>query len=192
MSNTVWDLKPLDPSQPINYVELKTSKECKNDRERFNFDKKLQRFWAQSFLLGVPKLIVGFRDNYGILQKVEIMETEKVPVVVRKNNYNQTQNSRNHNHNPNQHSSQQQQQQQQQVWDGTTVINFTAALLEWLREKIGAQPNGMWRIKFKERGSEVELYKVDDNNTSGIFTDEFIEWKESTKQLDSLTISSAN
>ena len=55
----MWDCKPEDTSHGINYVELKTTKKISKSNDEFQFHKKLQRFWAQSFLLGVPKLIIG-------------------------------------------------------------------------------------------------------------------------------------
>lgn len=42
------------------------------------------KFWIQSFLLGVPKIIVGFRTHDGILKRVEEMETALLPGQVKK------------------------------------------------------------------------------------------------------------
>lgn len=44
-----------------------------------NFERKLMKFWIQSFLLGVPKIIVGYRDQGGILRKIEEIQTESIP-----------------------------------------------------------------------------------------------------------------
>lgn len=44
-----------------------------------NFERKLMKFWIQSFLLGVPKIVVGFRDQGGILRKYEEIATEGIP-----------------------------------------------------------------------------------------------------------------
>lgn len=49
----VWDSKPDAPGAPINWVELKTSAEIRSDRDMDNFERKLLKFWIQSFLLGV-------------------------------------------------------------------------------------------------------------------------------------------
>ena len=46
------------------------------------FHRKLMKFWIQSFLLGVPKIIVGFRTRDGILTKVEEIETQRIPATV--------------------------------------------------------------------------------------------------------------
>jgi RAT1-interacting protein len=44
---------------------------------------KLLKFWAQSFLVGVPKIICGFRDDDGNLKKITPYETLKIPSIVR-------------------------------------------------------------------------------------------------------------
>ena len=42
-----------------------------NDKDMLKYERKLLKFWIQSFLLGVPKIIVGFRSQNGILQRLE-------------------------------------------------------------------------------------------------------------------------
>lgn len=44
---------------------------------------KLLKFWAQSFLVGVPKVTVGFRDDDGQIVKVEDFATLNIPRLVR-------------------------------------------------------------------------------------------------------------
>ncbi|KAH0600301.1 hypothetical protein MHUMG1_01297 [Metarhizium humberi] len=74
----VWDSKP-QPGQPINWVELKTTAEIRSDHDMDNFHRKLMKFWIQSFLLGVPKIIVGFRTRDGVLVDVKEIETHNIP-----------------------------------------------------------------------------------------------------------------
>lgn len=40
------------------------------------------KYWIQSFLLGVPKIMVGFRTRDGILVEVKEMETHRIPEIV--------------------------------------------------------------------------------------------------------------
>ncbi|BFZ57341.1 decapping endonuclease targeting mRNA [Savitreella phatthalungensis] len=62
------------------YLELKTSKVIASPRDRSVFEEsKLLKFWAQSFLLGVPRIRVGFRSRDGILVGEEEFETLKIP-----------------------------------------------------------------------------------------------------------------
>lgn len=62
------------------------------------------RYWIQSFLLGVPKIIVGFRSKDGILQKIEEFDTMKLPYQV--------------------------QGRGRAKWDGNVCIKFTSLFLE--------------------------------------------------------------
>jgi RAT1-interacting protein len=99
----VWDSKP-QPGQPINWVELKTSAEIRSPHDLDNFHRKLMKYWIQSFLLGVPKIIVGFRTRDGVLVSVEEMETQNIP---------QTVNAR-----------------QGAKWNADMCVNFAAEFLE--------------------------------------------------------------
>ena len=103
-SSTVWDAKPLDPNSPINWVELKTSATPHSDRDILKYERKLLKFWIQSFLLGVPKIIVGFRSPDGVLESLEEMETAQIPGMVKAKGKGS--------------------------WDGNVCINFTARWLE--------------------------------------------------------------
>ena len=68
------------------------------------YERKLMKFWIQSFLLGVPKIIVGFRDKNGILRRLEELETRSIPNLVKTKGKG--------------------------TWDGNTCINFAANFLE--------------------------------------------------------------
>jgi len=87
-------------------VELKTAAELESDKDIFKFERKLNKFWIQSFLLGVPKILVGFRsnDSLGTLLRVQAFETTKIPGMVRN--------------------------QGKRSWDSNICINFTAHFLE--------------------------------------------------------------
>ena len=40
---------------------------------------KLMKWWAQSFLVGVPKIVCGFRDDDGIIQHLQTFRTIDIP-----------------------------------------------------------------------------------------------------------------
>lgn len=100
----VWDKKPDDKNLPINWIELKTAAEISEDRDVLKFERKLMKYWIQSFLLGVPKIIVGFRTRDGILVRLEELDTQSIPDKVRN--------------------------QGKRSWDGNVCINFAAGFLE--------------------------------------------------------------
>lgn len=102
--DTVWDSKPAEQGKPINWVELKTSAEIRDERGMANFERKLMKFWIQSFLLGVPKIIVGFRTQGGILSKLEEIKTVAIPETAARRGV--------------------------RSWDANTCINFASGFLD--------------------------------------------------------------
>ncbi|KAH9901996.1 RAI1-domain-containing protein [Xylariomycetidae sp. FL2044] len=147
--DAIWDAKPMKKGAPINWVELKTSVEIRDERSMANFERKLMKFWIQSFLLGVPKIIVGFRSQQGILTKLEEIQTDKIPETAAKRGV--------------------------RSWDANLCINFSAAFLGWLKETVNDE--GVWRIRRRARSQTIEVFRVDEVGHGGILTDDFINWR---------------
>ncbi|KAI9766821.1 MAG: decapping endonuclease targeting mRNA [Geoglossum simile] len=149
--DAVWDHKPEDKDSPINWVELKTSEEINihHQNSLFRFEQKLLKFWAQSFLLGVPKIIIGFRSRNGILKSIEELETRSIPAIVKRGS---------------------------RAWDGNLCINFTAAFLDWLKETVIG--GGVWRIRRREKSPIIELFKLEETGCGSILAPEFVEWRQ--------------
>ncbi|PYH28690.1 DXO/RAI1 family decapping nuclease [Aspergillus neoniger CBS 115656] len=147
--DAIWDCKPERKEDPIHWVELKTSAEIRNDRDLVKYERKLLKFWAQSFLLGVPKIIVGFRDQQGIVHRLEELETAAIPGKVKKLGRG--------------------------TWDGNICINFAATFLEWLKTTI--QEEGTWRIRKREKSSLIEVFKVEESGTGDIISPAFSAWR---------------
>ena len=148
--DAVWDRKPEDPEQPIKWVELKTNEQPQSDADMLKYERKLLKHWVQSFLLGVPKIIVGFRNRDGILQRLEEMDTQSIPGQVKRVGKNS--------------------------WDGNVCINFAAAFLDFLRNTITGE--GTWRISRKERSNVVDVYKTSDKGYGNILSPAFVSWRE--------------
>ncbi|XP_052156326.1 NAD-capped RNA hydrolase DXO1 [Oryza glaberrima] len=69
------------------YVELKTSRELEyHTVEKFEKE-KLLRFWIQSFIAGVPYVVVGFRNDAGVLIRTERLRTKEITQKVKAKNY---------------------------------------------------------------------------------------------------------
>ncbi|KAI0167115.1 RAI1-domain-containing protein [Hypoxylon sp. FL1284] len=147
--DAIWDSKPAQKGASINWVELKTSVEIRDDRSMQNFERKLMKFWIQSFLLGVPKIIVGFRSQQGILTKLEEIQTAQIPETAAKRGV--------------------------RSWNANTCINFASAFLDWLRSTINDE--GVWRIRRRQRSGVIEVFKVEEVGHGSILTDEFINWR---------------
>lgn len=123
------------------------------------------KFWIQSFLLGVPKIIVGYRSPDGILKRLEEMDTASIPGKVKR--------------------------QGKGTWDGNMCINFAASLLECkspspntlgihlIEEvlKANVTGDGVWRIRRRERSSLIEVFRIEEAGHGKILTDEFINWR---------------
>ncbi|KAI0706931.1 RAI1-domain-containing protein [Cerioporus squamosus] len=64
-------------------VELKTSMSIRGPEDEARFEKKLLKFYMQSFLLGVPEIVVGFRTPAGRLTTTQVFKTIEIPRLVR-------------------------------------------------------------------------------------------------------------
>jgi len=148
--DAVWDCKPDTKDEPINWVELKTSAMIEGDRDMLKYERKLLKFWIQSFLLGVPKIIVGFRSKMGILQRLEELETKSIPGMVKRNGKGS--------------------------WDGNLCINFTASFLDWLKQTITT--DGVWRIRRRDKSSVIEVFKHEESGCGDILSQEFVAWRK--------------
>ncbi|XP_061555946.1 decapping and exoribonuclease protein-like isoform X2 [Phycodurus eques] len=78
------DKGPDAPAPPACYVELKTSAEICTPKRRSNFHRfKLLKWWAQSFLPGVPRVVAGFRDDDGVVVSVETFHISEISRLVK-------------------------------------------------------------------------------------------------------------
>ncbi|KAL7270234.1 decapping endonuclease targeting mRNA [Rhizina undulata] len=147
--DAVWDTHSSNPT----YAELKTSKTPSTDKDRTTFARKLHRFWAQSFLLNVRKVIVGFRDDNGILRSFEEFETSDLPALAKK-------------------------YAGRPLWDGKLSIEFAASLLAWIKDSINNDPGRegkVWRIRYRENSPVIEIFRVDG---TVFLSDEFLKWRK--------------
>lgn len=149
-------------------MELKTSAEIHSDRDMLKYERKLLKFWAQSFLLGVPKIIVGFRDQQGIVRRLEELETSTLPGKVKKYGKGS--------------------------WDGNICINFAAAFLECMSPyrtpwffllifqglKTTILEDGTWRIRKLEKSPVIEVFKVEERGHGDILSPAFSAWRSPT------------
>lgn len=82
----LWDYLPEEPENVLpHYAELKTSRVLQTPQHAFQFENKLFRTWAQCFLLGITRMIYGFRDDNYVLRDVEVYNTDEVPVLIKDN-----------------------------------------------------------------------------------------------------------
>jgi RAT1-interacting protein len=66
-------------------VELKTFRLLEREKDRFVFERfKLLAFWIQSYLVGTPKIVCGFRDEDFVVRKLQTFKTADLPGFGRK------------------------------------------------------------------------------------------------------------
>ncbi|KAJ5099159.1 hypothetical protein N7532_006160 [Penicillium argentinense] len=151
--DAIWDCKPERKNDQIHWVELKTTEEpARNKYGMLKMERKLLKYWAQSFLLGVPTIIVGFRDKYGIVQRIEEMDTAQIPVRV---------------------------QRGLNSWNAQVCINFAASFLEWLKQVIGGR-DGTWRIRKGSHDPQISVYRLETGGHGDILPISFEQWRTQT------------
>ena len=120
LSDKSSSLKP-----PSNYVELKTSRILERPNQRRNFAKfKLRKFWAQSFLAGIPKVVCGFRDDDGVVREIKTFNTLDIPKIAARDT---------------------------DAWDSSVCMNFCDGLLQWIKNIVSKDdPDIVYMFHFRE------------------------------------------
>jgi len=94
------------------FVELKTNRFIENQRQQTTFHRfKLLKWWAQSFLVGIPTVICGYRNDKGIVSKLESIPVKKMPSMAKDH------------------------------WNGNICMNFCQQFLEFVSESMGESDN---------------------------------------------------
>ncbi|XP_010540805.1 PREDICTED: decapping nuclease DXO homolog, chloroplastic-like [Tarenaya hassleriana] len=69
------------------YVDLKTARQLEHRTvERFERE-ELLKYWIHAFLTGIPYIVVGYRDDRGVLVDTERLRTKDITQRVKMNNY---------------------------------------------------------------------------------------------------------
>ncbi|GFR12862.1 decapping and exoribonuclease protein [Trichonephila clavata] len=110
-----------DPTSTQCYIELKTSRMITSDRQHFNFCRfKLLKWWLQSFLVGIPKVICGFRDDHGIVRNLEIFPVSDMP------------------------------KEPENQWSPSSILNFTSRFMDYIRTHvIKDDPNVVYKFYWR-------------------------------------------
>eukprot|EP00924_Labyrinthula_sp_SR-Ha-C_P016162 snap_masked-scaffold_4-processed-gene-21.36-mRNA-1 protein AED:0.79 eAED:0.79 QI:0/0/0/0.5/1/1/2/0/230 len=120
-----------------SFVEIKATGVLDNEKERKKFEKKMLRFYAQSFLADTRKVFVGFRTREGILRKVQSFKTFDIPNMVNSG-------------------------KKRKVWDKDICILFLHKVLQFLLEQI---PNAttedydVYQVKYQSKLSKITICK---------------------------------
>ncbi|EGN99498.1 hypothetical protein SERLA73DRAFT_90841 [Serpula lacrymans var. lacrymans S7.3] len=118
--------------RPDTFVELKTSLSIRGPHDEAKFEKKLLKFYFQSFLLGVPEIIVGFRTPSGYITTTQTFKTLELPRLVRG---------------------------KPGAWDPVACLDWGRRFLSFLKDTMASSAaRDVWRVKFTPReGVSVAL-----------------------------------
>ncbi|QNP99251.1 YALIA101S03e15478g1_1 [Yarrowia lipolytica] len=114
------------------YGELKTSREVHNAKDGEILERKMNRAWAQSFLLGVKHIIYGYRTGDHKLAAVDYFKTEDLPMYAGASS----------------------------TWSGADEINFLNAALTKLKD-LPKEDNKLWRLVFDSANKKVDITELD-------------------------------
>jgi RAT1-interacting protein len=173
--DAVQDYKPATRAdyktdRPLNhYVELKTTRVVDSVRSARAFERKLLRTWAQSFLIGVPRVVYAFRDGTGIIRSLQEFRTAEIPKLVHSSTVSGGSNA--------------------PAWNGNECVAFYAAVLEWIKATVLADTEKArtpWRLQFLRGGRALSLYKLKgpeaDKVQTKLLLPEFVEWRQLRSQ----------
>ncbi|XP_071508159.1 decapping and exoribonuclease protein-like [Diadema antillarum] len=130
---------------PANYVELKTSRKWYTDNNERNFYRyKLLKWWAQSYLVGVPEVVCGFRDDDGVVRHLKSFMTSDMPSKARG------------------------------AWDGAVCCNFADQLLSYIKEIVKIDDPRVVYMLERAPGSSEVTYVLHEDGKEQFLTEEFI------------------
>ncbi|SCU95569.1 LADA_0G16292g1_1 [Lachancea dasiensis] len=82
----VFDFSEDSSDNLKHYAELKCTKNVSSFADARRFERKLFKTWLQCFLIGINRIIYGFRDENFLLKSVEEFSTQEIPLLLKNNN----------------------------------------------------------------------------------------------------------
>lgn len=113
------------------FIELKTSRCIETARQNQNFKRfKLVKWWSQSFLVGTSQIVCGFRDDWGMVHKLENFEVLKIPRMAGN------------------------------VWDPSICMNFCDRFLSFVWSVVAEEsPDTVWKFYWRPH-EDVTVVKI--------------------------------
>lgn len=158
----VFDFKEDSGDNLKHYTELKCTKGVTTIAEARAFERKIFKTWLQCFLVGVNRVIYGFRDDNFILKSVEEFSTQEIPIILKNNNPQMTNAC-------------------------VDAIKWYGAFTEWLLKTIPHENDGELRAyKLIYDSNHLKLNEVEESDPEykglvegeSVLTNEFKEWRK--------------
>lgn len=123
------------------FVELKTTKEIVSDRQKQILHKfKFQKWWSQSFLVGIPRVVCGFRDDSGVVRSLQTFAVSTMPT------------------------------QCQDYWSTDVMINFVDQFLSWVKTQVVEDdPNLVYQLTRPPGSPDVQCQCLGGNSSAVAF-----------------------
>lgn len=129
-----------------NYIELKTMRNPRSKRDYDNmYRNRFMKYWIQSFLAGVRTIILGVRDDNGILRKTERYNTENLHKLTRDHFRSSRGGS---------------------VWEPYVILNFLDHTLNQIRTHCESNLGRTIRVRYDPAERRVIGWILADNNFS--------------------------
>ncbi|RKP31976.1 putative suppressor of exonuclease defects [Metschnikowia bicuspidata] len=164
----LWDYIPEEGESVLpHYVELKTTSEVTSTAQVGSFERKLFKTWAQCFLLGIKRIVYGFRSVDLKLEGVEVYDTEEIPIFLKESNIERKGKDR---------------------LSCVDALKWYGAVLEWLVENINVHNDRTaYRISYSPYSGKIRLGQCSKKEhevviNGGILTEEFKQWRTSLKE----------
>lgn len=129
-------IKNIQDLQQTKLVEVKVKRRELTDRQLINFYKfKGISWWCQSFLVGIEKIVVGLRDDFGVVDEVTSINLGDINNEARMRNY----------------------------WHGNVCMNFLSEFLHRVRYDLRKfdDPNVIFQYSFKAFSNVIDMKKVE-------------------------------
>lgn len=137
---------PAEPGSTDTYVELKTNRVIGNERQHRAFGSKLMKIYLQSFLAGIPRVFVGFRDDDNIVREIREFDTMEIPEMT--------------------HGT--------VDWDANVCMAFGAAVLEFLKRTIKIDdPYVVHTVRLEADGARMTVVKEEPGPNAQTFLPEW-------------------
>ncbi|XP_068206268.1 decapping and exoribonuclease protein-like [Palaemon carinicauda] len=142
------DLKNMEA-----FVLTKCCQELTDYRRKRNFKRhKLNHIWCGNKLADIPRTIVGYRTDDGIVHSLELLKTDKLPEIC------------------------------EDEWDPNVCLNFLVVFLNFVKERLHREPGTTFKFDRKAKGQSIYCSKLTGINhinmlptwyTDGLFAEDF-------------------
>jgi RAT1-interacting protein len=141
--------KNLEDLKTLEMVEVKVKRRESNERQLMNFHRyKSQKWWLQSFLVGISSIFVGIRNDEGIVEEVQKIPLKELSDEAKQNNF----------------------------WHGTVSMNFLNDFLKMVTKVIERidDPEVVFRFQYDTTQSDFVTHQRVDGRKFSFLTQEYI------------------